>query len=398
MEMKIHRPQLLAVCLLGLISGGGLSAEAINEMVGPVLNPRKFTLGLGSLTVTNGQTLAIDTKGTTNNPTFSIGGVTNTGTSALNLSNSVQLAVFAFDSIDVQTGATVTVTGDRGLVLASRNNLTLNAGISLAGGDGVVADSAAAVGGPGGPGGECGAPGASFSSKPPGSSKGRGGNGNSFSSNPGVGYGAGPSVGVSLDRGYAGPGGGHAGRGADGGVSASWEGTDYVIVSNSGGKAYGDVLLTDLYGGSGGASGSQGRSYRGCGGGGGGGALELVAEGTLSVGNGRIISAKGGAGGTSGNGAGGGGSGGGLVLAARAVNLAGSTLNVSGGSSGGCGGSGGRIAIYANRYDTNSITIIRAGGTGGGGRNGATGSYNVADNGHPEFYPFRSLGTVITLR
>jgi autotransporter-associated beta strand protein len=327
-------------------------------------------------------------------PTITIdGGSPINGVVVTNQSRQVALALFCFNAIDIPAGFTIGVTGDRGLVLASRSDLVLSNGLSLAGGNGEAKDvkTATPVGGAGGSGAEGGVAGSSFSSRPPGSTKGKGGDGKSFGSNPGVGYGAGLSTGSSQDRSHIGAGGGYAGAGGDAGVSQSWDGNDYLFTANSGGKAYGDVLLTDLYGGSGGSSGSAGRSYTGCSGGGGGGALELVASGTLRIGVGKTVSVQGGDGGRSGNGGGAGGSGGGILLAAPTVNLQGSTVNIGGGGClggsatvGGSGASGGRLAIYAESYTGGTVNR-----NGGNGPNiGASGSDNVSDLGIVEWFPF----------
>jgi len=234
MNMKAWIPRFMLVALTLLLPTIG---PAVAGPIGSVFNPRDYTPSLGDLVVTNGQALTIDTSGGTNVPTLVLNGATNTGVYALNQSGTAQVAVFSFNSIDIHGAAVVAVTGDRGLVLASRSDFSLNAGLSLAGSNG----------------------------------------------------------------------------------------------------------LTD-------------RNLPG-----------------------------------------------GIILAAREVNLQGCLIDIRGGDApcsgggGGGGGSGGRLAVYAKRFDNSGATINRNGGVGITA-NGAMGSYNVADIGHPEPWPFRGLGTVVWIK
>ena len=258
------------------------------------------------------------------------------GVSEAMSSNGVQVAVFVFDSVTIGPDVTVRVTGNQGLVLASRSDILLEASLSVAGQD--AEGKRIAEGGPGAEGGSCGTiDGASSTtrrvSNPPGYT---GGNGRR-DDYEGVGFGAG--------LGYT--SGGGAGHGGAGGAA------DAVSAGRGhGGVTYGDPTVAELYGGSGGGGGAQGST---CGsGGGGGGSLALTARGRVYIGPAATVSA---AGGTSRSSVsqGGGGSGGSVLLAGWTLDIDGA-VTVAGGSSidsdtetagSGGGGGGGRVAFYS---------------------------------------------------
>ena len=380
-------PTLLTMRLLSIVAALTLlvgSAHAVTY--NSVFDPTDFTaldsgtgltMGAGDSITFNTDTLQIT--GTIGGSVVSFGN----GVAASSSGGGVELSVFTFNSIDIGTGASVSVAGNRGLVLASQADFTLSASIAgLAGSSG----STNGVAGLGGSGAEGGVAQTSYASNPPGSTRGNGGNGaisvdfSGSGATAGVGYGGG---GVPLGTGIEGTERG-GGGGAYGGI-----GGDAPNNGGAGGVEYGDATLTELYGGSGGG-GSQRQSMLDLttGGGGGGGALELVASNRLIVG--ADLSLYGGNGGSGTNVSttgGGGGSGGGVILAADWVTLNG-VVDVSGGDGGavqqnsrtGGGGSGGRVAVYADALTAGSsdplASVDLSGGAAfGDAMAGADGTY-----------------------
>jgi hypothetical protein len=331
--------------------------------INSIFQPDDYTTS-GSLSLSSG-TLSFDT----DTPSYShSGGSSGSGVTDTSQGGGVELAIFAFDDIDITSGVTVNVTGDRGIVLASKGDIDFGATMNVNGTDG---DDETGVGsndpGLGAPGAEGGMAGSSFSSASPPANAGDGGE----IEGSGVGYGAGTMVAGDQSGHFAGgQGGGYGGAGGAGFVAAAFPnggaGVDPGVV-------YGDELLTELYGGSGG-SGSNKQShddFKAAPGGGGGGAVELTANGTINLSG--VLEAMGGAGGDEDSGglAGGGGSGGGILLNADTVNILGTgAIDASGGDAGvardlaGAGG-GGRVSIfYRSGYSLNG-TIDVAGGSGG---------------------------------
>jgi len=223
----------------------------------------------------------------------------------------------------VTISATLTVVGQRPLILIARDGITITGAIDVS-----------AMGATPGPRGLAGGTGAGGSASGPGA-----GSGGSHS-------------GSYADGG--GGGGGLCGTGGTGGTGSGARG------GRGGGMT--DVVADPqaLRGGGGGGAGNG--DYVGAGGAG-GGALQISTRGTLTV-TGRILArgSAGQAGGTGGgnDGSGGGGGAGGWVL------LEGSAVNVSGGidAMGGAGGGGGRGG---------------GGGSAGGGATGSNGG-NGGDN------------------
>jgi MYXO-CTERM domain-containing protein len=303
--------------------------------------------------------------------------------------NGVELAAFTFDSITLGGGTgsvTVNVTGNRGLVLGSVTDMTVESNVTfnLNGAQGVDqgGSSGWSAGGLGGSGAE-GGPRLSYDSDPPGGTRGRGGNGYD-GGNPtdGTGYGGG-QAGSSR---AGGSGGGYGGLGGEG------EGSYGAV-----GQVYGVSELTTLYGGSGGAGGrGQHSSDVEAGGGGGGGAIQLVAitemvfEGTINANGGRGGNVR--SSGTIQVACGGGGSGGGVLLGAELLDFTG-TINANGGRGGydtrggtysyyqGGAGGGGRVAFYYDELDPGSsfANVSADGGPGwaDGGENGSVGTINT---------------------
>lgn len=379
------RFRIAALVVLVLLPGS-VAADVVKSL----FLPAQFR-SLGELSLTTG-TLDIDTDALT------MTGFSG-GQAAVSQSGNVELAVFAFDDINLGSGVTINVTGNRGLVLASKSDFIFDSTLNLSGDAGQSAVLFAS-GGAGGPGSDDGVPGVTTLSEPPGNTRGFGGNstnqagGDPLENSFGHGMGGGLQADTSGSYGGAGGGGGYGGAGGNG---ASPD------VTHPGGVSYGDDVLTDLYGGSGGAGGRfQGSHPLFGGGGGGGGAVELIADGSLRFGG--TIDVSGGKGGDGGNYlGGGGGSGGGVILAAPRVDLAGGTVNAKGGDAEfyvgpapdnfeqggrGGGGGGGRVAVYANHVDgLGAATVDVAGGAKGGGRwfsghtDGAAGTYRYHGDG-----------------
>jgi hypothetical protein len=220
--------------------------------------------------------------------------------------------------LDIPKGDTLTVAGDKPLVLVLEGDSSV---------DGTL--SGAASGAKPGPGGGAGAP---FVSTAKGYEPQTGGG-------PG---GGGTCTCDQHDKDdCAGGAGGYGSKGADGGVED--EGNGGCTPPPVGGSTYGNKSLVPLQGGSGGASGrnTEGSAGKPGIGGGGGGAIQLSVQGTLTVSG--VINMGGGGGGHSNDdqqqwpgGAGGGGSGGTVLL--EAVEILGvGTVACNGGGGGGGG-------------------------------------------------------------
>jgi hypothetical protein len=318
-----------------------------------------------------------------------------------NSNEGVAMALFCFSSINIPSGATISVTGDRGLVLASRDTFDFGATLSVAG---TAGTGYGGTKGYGGPGAEGGVHGISFSSLPPGGTAGDGGQGGNWGDGFG---GGGPGEFLSYKSGSGGGYGGAGGLGAR--------------CVNAVGSVYGDESLGILYGGSGGGGSHRLADIPG---GGGGGTVEFIALGTLTLSG--SVHASGGAGSMDSNperGAGG-GSGGGILLAAPSINLSGMAVGAidakggAGGDYGGGGGGGGRVAIYAQTItglasdgadaDTYSDTINVAGGPRGSnpsvvagfGTAGSLGTFRYKGDGGSGYlsFPYLPNGTVLMLQ
>ncbi len=368
-----------------------LATMAVGPMIANAGADRSLFLpdgfaSLGTLNQSSG-TINIDTDALT------ITGFGN-GVAALSEGGGVEMAVFTFDQIDLGSGVTINVTGNRGLVLGSKSSFNFDSTLDLSGGNGGRGGiSNPDVGGDGGPGADDGTPGSATGSNPPGSTRGNGGQAtdNDAPADPltdsfGHGMGGGLQVEQPVNR-IGGPGGG-GGYGGGGGQAG---GHGSVGAWGAGGTDYGDDLLTELFGGSGGGGArfkpnDGGDSPLG-GGGGGGGAIELIASEVLTVSGTIDIT-----GGTGGNGAnicgGGGGSGGGLVLAAYSLDVDGAEILATGGNGYrnatldqggyGGGGGGGRVAFYTNSLaGLAGATVDVSGGLQGSGKFGFVGEDGV---------------------
>ena len=123
---------------------GGIVAED-----GTIFNPRDVT-AQSALVLTNGESITIDTDALT-----ITGDYTGTGTNGYSQSGLIRMGVFGFDSIDLQSGSTVTVTGNQGLALLSLGDVTIATAVSVNG-----TNNVSATPGEGGP--RCGRRGAAI--------------------------------------------------------------------------------------------------------------------------------------------------------------------------------------------------------------------------------------------
>lgn len=205
---------------------------------------------------------------------------------------------------------------------------------------------------------------------------GPGGTAGATSGVPAIGDGAGGSAAGTLVA-----GGGGAGYGATGGAG----GIDPMAIVGTAGAAGatgGGAELSPIRGGYGGG-------YGAANGGGGGGGIQIVVNGTLTLGNKAVVNV-GGCGGFAGavNGGGGGGSGGAVLAEALAIAIpSGATISANGGGGGGGGdltgttagdpgGAGGSVAAGGKGPNMGS-----AGGNGGAAKASATGQPGEAGSG-----------------
>jgi len=319
-----------------------------NEVVADPLDPNAYPYGTVSGSPYSG-TLTTSTAVTVNTsagggPTFTVGATTYVG-ALVPTANGGSVAVFVFDGLTVNSG--ITLSGTYPAAILSRNNLTINSTVSVNGGSGTNGATQATLGGPG-IGGTAILGGFSGGSASTANNAGSGAPPNLV---PG-GFGSGPSAGVGgvatsspyqIGNGYGGTFGGSA---------------------FGGGETYGN-LFSSLVGGSGGGSGGSLAVYNvsappssnqyatGGGGGAGGGAIELGANGTITLSS--TLTADGGTGGAKAtsslsplviiSGDGGGGAGGGILIHGSAVSF--TSLTANGGTSpvAAARGGGGRIAI-----------------------------------------------------
>ncbi|MFT3691671.1 MAG: hypothetical protein QM831_00935 [Kofleriaceae bacterium] len=253
------------------------------------------------------------------------------------------MGVFVVGRLHVTTNKTVTFKGGRSAVVLSASDVDL---------EGVIAISAdTSTPGPGGGAGTI------YSTLAGGCAPG----------------GAGTSSADREDSGGGGGGGG--GAGAAGGFSPG-------ALAGVGGSPCVTEAIEPLVGGSGGGGGGPGVTA-GAPGGGGGGALQISANGTLSIGGKGVIDASGGGGhgglsdpaGVNGGAGGGGGGGGSILLEAIAVDANAQALLVANGGGGGGGANADTIG-NPGQGGRRSTTTAATGGTSGGGEatNGGAGA------------------------
>lgn len=160
---------LLTVLCLAL----PLHADPIPAHTDSLFSPYDFP-SLGRVTVTPGQTITFHTGTASNAPYVDGAGLSmEPGSVGESKNGKVRLAVFSFSELVLESGSTVVVTGDMGLVLCSLNNIDVGTGISLAGMKGPAHNK----GGAGGPGAEAGVSMVNTNSAPPGAERGHGGDG-----------------------------------------------------------------------------------------------------------------------------------------------------------------------------------------------------------------------------
>jgi hypothetical protein len=287
--------------------------------------------------VTSGETIVFDT----NSLTCMIDGVQSvTGT----VDQITSDAVFQFDSLDIQNGAVVTISGPRTIVLESLGAITLDTIIDISAED--VNDAPLWMTNTGGAGGPAGG----------------------FAGGDWRQDGHGPGFGRYVVN--AGSGAGYGGAGGRNGRTETGVG-----------QAYGNEQITYLYGGSGGGGGNE--QYFASVGGGGGGGIGLTAGSDMIIGsNGGILAEGATVESLSRQLNGGGGSGGSIRLIANGTITVNGILSANGGKGGdisiewgetsspntktGGGGAGGRIAFYsADGTVSGSGTITATGGEPG---------------------------------
>jgi len=239
------------------------------------------------------------------------------------------VAVFRVASLHV-VAATI-LRGDHPIAFVSDGDITIDSTIDLQG---------ACTGGVAGPGGHVGAA-----------------HGGTAAGNGGGRAGAG-----SHDMCTGGGGGGDAGSGGSGGNAT------IASTAGHGGAPFGDDLITVLEGGGGGGGGGGGMGGFG---GGGGGALQLVSNGTITVGLNAAINA-GGCGGQPGNDCGGGGGAGGAILIEGRIVAVLGILAVNGG-----GGGGGDSGSHAGSNGQPSRDQA-SGGAASNGQSGGDGGSGAA--------------------
>ena len=138
-----------AISLTVLCLALPLYGDPIPAYTDSLFSPHDFP-SLGQVTVTSGQTITFYTGTTSNAPYVDGAGFSmKPGSVGVSKNGKVRLAVFSFSELVLESGSTVVVTGDMGLVLCSLNNIEVGTEISLAGLKGPAHNK----GGAGGPGG-----------------------------------------------------------------------------------------------------------------------------------------------------------------------------------------------------------------------------------------------------
>jgi hypothetical protein len=186
----------------------------------------------------------------------------------------------------------------------------------------------------------------------PGPGGGAGGARNQDGSGSGAG---GQAISASSSSCFGAGGGGNGGNGGRGGNR---------IITDNGGKHFGEPEMLILVGGGGGGGGNKGNGV----GGGGGGAVQIIANGQITIATGGGIKAGGCGGKGSGECGGGGGAGGTILLEAPVILFDGSKLAVNGGGGAGGNGDDGDAAWFSSQV------------AGGGG--GSSDSGDGGDGGH----------------
>ena len=261
------------------------------------------------------------------------------------------LGIFVFAAATIPAGVTVHLAGPNPIALVSEQDLAI-AGILDAQGP-CTAGIAVAGGSPG----AMPVSGGLDTNGAAGAGQGAGG--------------AGQAQGMSNCGGGGGGGAGHGDVGGKGGNGGCFT----VAPGGVAGAAYDTAALTTMRGGSGGGSGGAG-SNAGAGGSG-GGAIQVVANGTITIGGGASVggvnvSGCGGGAAASSGGNGGGGSGGAVLLEAPTIHIAANGVVAANGGGGGGGSSSG---VAGTNGALDGVRAAGGGsGTSAGGRGGAAGS------------------------
>jgi hypothetical protein len=316
-------------CAWGCISTGGARCAVIVPAGGGVTASDLVSTGLAPVTLATT---------TINTDTGAITGVRGAGQNVIsNIRFQVKngIGVFSFASLDI-TG-TVTLVGSSPVALVADGDIVVNGVIDAQGG---------CVGINPGPGGWSG--------------------GQNAATGAGIGGG-----GAGMGGGNDCSGGGGGGNGSVGGVG----GKSNATANTPGGVIVGTVRIPILQGGGGGGGGGVAAS--GGVGGGGGGAVQLVSNGTITIGG--LVSA-GGCGGkgtilNTGGAGGGGGAGGTILVEAVTIQIAATATLVVNGGGGGGGDTNG--VNGANGGATTAPAGGGMGGTGIGGAGGAGGASNA---------------------
>ena len=262
--------------------------------------------------------------------------------SVVTQNNGVDILFVALGSLEIDSLATVHVTGSRALAVIVSGDVTIGGTIN------------------GGAAGTTAGPGSSSTVCTQTGSGGRGADGPQDAVPPSL-------------HGYGGGGGGSFGGAVGGAGGAVFQGVNGVFATA--GAVDGNDNNVPLRGGCGGGDGGGNSSSTG---GGGGGALQLYAGGDMII-NGAITMAGGGGSTGSSNsaGGGGGGSGGAILLEGNTVTINSSAFITA---NGGGGGEGDRASLGANGGDghpkdsTPAVGGHTNGSHGGNGGNGAAGS------------------------
>ena len=318
---------------------------------------------LSSITITSATTI--------NSDTGEIAGVRAAGpgvASGIDFSVRNGIGTFRMRSFDLR--AAVDVVGSNAIAIAATHNMTINGFLDVS--VGTCSGRAAKPGG-----GAGGAPG-------------------SDGSGPGKGRGA---LGTALAN-AGGGGGAYGGNGGVGGDGYDFDG-NFNTAGGAGGTAFGDDAITLLRGGSGGGGGG---GATGGDGGAGGGAIQLVANGDLSIGTSSEAWIR--AQGCVGNpistgysvegGGGGGGAGGTIVLEASRIFSTGLAYVLANGGKGGNqgGGAGGSSPLFGGMNDGRfGDSAMNAGGGGGGTGRIRVNSPGLASLPQNQTIPTPTLGT-----
>jgi len=128
----------VSILLVVLCLAGPLYADPIPAHTDSLFSPHDFP-SLGRVTVSSGQTITFYTGTASNAPYVDGAGFSmEPGSVGESKNGKVQLAVFSFSELELESGSTVVVTGDMGLVLCSLNNIVIDTDLSVSGENGSI--------------------------------------------------------------------------------------------------------------------------------------------------------------------------------------------------------------------------------------------------------------------